>query len=140
MSQENVELLRSSWERLMKGDAAAREVFDSGVVYEDDLLPENAGETYRGVGEMMRAWSVWAEPWDELETEIEWVRDAGADCVVSCHRARMRGKGSGVEGERRYAYLWRFRGNKVIYCKSFGDPREALEALGLSDQDAHADS
>ena len=140
MSQENVELLRSSWERLMKGDAAAREVFDSGVVYEDDLLPENAGETYRGVDGMMKAWSVWAEPWDELGTEIEWIRDAGADWVVSCHRARMRGRGSGVKGERRYAYLWRFRGNKIIYCKSFGDPKQALETLGLSEQDAHADS
>ena len=64
-----------------------------------------AVRTYRGVDGMMKAWSVWAEPWDELRTEIEWVRDAGADRVVSCHRARMRGKGSGVEGERRYAYL-----------------------------------
>jgi ketosteroid isomerase-like protein len=133
MSQENVEIVRSSWEGLMKGDAAALDVFDSSVVYEDDLLPENAGETYLGVDGMVEAWSVWTEAWGELRTEIEWVRDAGADSVVSCHRARMRGKGSGVEGERRYAYLWRFRGDKIIYCKSFGDPGEALEAVGLKE-------
>jgi hypothetical protein len=52
MSKENVEIVRSSWEGLMKGDAAALEVFDRGVVYESDLLPENAGETYRGVDGM----------------------------------------------------------------------------------------
>jgi ketosteroid isomerase-like protein len=133
MSQENVEVVRSSWEGLMRGDAAALEMFDSAVVYEDDLLPENAGETYRGVDGVVKAWLLWAEPWDELRTEIEWVRDAGADSVVSCHRARMRGKGSGVEAERRYAYLWRFRKAKIIYCKSFGDPIQALEAAGLKE-------
>jgi ketosteroid isomerase-like protein len=52
----------------------------------------------------------------------------------------MRGKKSGVEAELRYAYLWRFREGKVIYCKGFRDPREALEAVGMSEQDARADS
>jgi ketosteroid isomerase-like protein len=43
----------------------------------------------------------------------------------------MRGKGSGIEGERRYAYLWRFRAGKIVYYKSFGDPSEALDAAEL---------
>ena len=117
----------------MKGDATALAVLDSDVVFEDDLLPENAGETYRGVKAMQKAWSVWREPWDELGTDIEWVRAAGTDHVVSCHRARMRGKGSGIKAERRYAYVWRFRAGKIVYCKSFGDPSEAVEAAGLSE-------
>ena len=133
MSQENVEIVRRSWEGFMKGDATALAVLESDVVYEDDLLPENAGQTYRGVKAMQKAWSVWREPWDVLETDIEWVRAAGTDQVVSCHRARMRGKGSGIKAELRYAYLWRFRAGKIVYCKSFGDPSEALEAAGLSE-------
>jgi ketosteroid isomerase-like protein len=133
MSQENVERIRRGWEALMKGDAAALAVFDSDVVYEDDLLPENVGETYRGVEGLQKAWSVWTEPWDDLQTDIEWVRAAGSDEVVSCHRARMRGKGSGVKGERLYAYVCRFRAGKIVYCKSFGNPRDALEAAGLSE-------
>src|SRR6476620_4170556 len=140
MSHENVETVRRSWERLMKGDATALAVFDSDVVFEDDFLPDHVGETYRGVEGVQRAWFVWAEPWAEFETDIEWVRGAGTDVVVSCHRARMRGKGSGVQGERRYAYLWRFRDGQVIYCKAFGEPSEALEAVGLPKPDAHADS
>jgi ketosteroid isomerase-like protein len=133
MSQENAETVRKSWEGLMRGDATGLEIFDSDVVYEDDLLPDNAGETYRGVEGLQRAWSVWTEPWDEIGTELEWVRASGTDLVVSCHRAHMRGKGSGIKGARRYAYVWRFRAGKVVYCKSFGDPREALEAVGLSE-------
>jgi len=45
----------------------------------------------------------------------------------------MRGKGSGVEAEIRYAYVWRFRGGKVVHCKSYADPAEALEAAGLKE-------
>ena len=67
----------------------------------------------------------------EFETDLEWVRDAGRDVAVSCHRARTRGKGSGIRGEIRYAYVWRFQEGKIVYCKSFGEPTEALEAVGL---------
>ena len=134
MSQENVETVRASWEAWMKGDATALlGILDSEVVYEDDLLPDHAGETYRGVEGLIRAWSSWTEPWDDFETDLEWVRDAGRELVVSCHGARMRGRGSGITGEIRYAYVWRFRAGKIIYCKSFAEPNEALEAAGLSE-------
>src|SRR5215204_6204927 len=86
MSKENVDTIRSAWEAWMKGDATALAVLDSDVVYEDDLLPDHVGETYRGVDGLLKAWSIWAEPWDEFETDIEWVRDAGTDEVVSCHQ------------------------------------------------------
>jgi ketosteroid isomerase-like protein len=43
----------------------------------------------------------------------------------------MRGKGSGIEAEIRYAYVWRFGDGKVVYCKSYADPAEALTAAGL---------
>jgi ketosteroid isomerase-like protein len=108
-------------------------LLDDEVVYEDDLLPDHIGETYRGLEGLIKAWSQWTEAWESLETDVEWVRDVGNDEVVSCHRARMRGKGSGVRGEMRYAYLWRFRAGKIVYCKSFGSPAEALEAAGLSE-------
>jgi ketosteroid isomerase-like protein len=133
MSQENVETVRTSWEAWMKGDATALlAVLHPEIVYEDDLLPDHAGETYRGVEGLVRAWTSWTEPWEDFESGLEWVRDAGRDLVVSCHWARMRGKGSGIPGEASYAYVWRFQGSKIVYCKSFGEPSEALKAVGLS--------
>jgi len=139
MSQENVQRIRDLWPTVNRGHTASLAFFDNDVVYESDLLPDHVGQAYRGIDGLVKAWSVWTEAWDRLETDIEWVRDAGRDAVVSCHQARMRGKGSGVEAELRYAYLWRFRDGKVIYCKGFRDPKEALVAVGLSEQDAHAD-
>jgi ketosteroid isomerase-like protein len=133
MSQENVRRVRALWAAVNRGDTGSLALFDTDVVYEQDLLPDHIGQTFRGIEGVVKAWSAWTEAWDQLDTDVEWVRDAGRDAVVSCHRARGRGKRSGVDAALRYAYLWRFREGKVIYCKGFGDPTEALEAAGLSE-------
>jgi ketosteroid isomerase-like protein len=132
MSQENVEIVRETWGGLMSGDIVALSVFDPNVIYENDLLPDGIGETYHGIEGVVKAWALWAQPWENLQTDLEWVRGAGDD-VVSCHLARMRGKASGITTKLRYAYLWRFRANKVVYCKAYRNPNEALEAVGLSE-------
>jgi len=33
----------------------------------------------------------------------------------------------------RYAYLWTFRDGKVIHFRTFREPKEALEAVGLQE-------
>ena len=117
----------------MKGDVADLgdlSFLDAEVVYEDDILPDHVGGTYRGHEGFRKAWARAIEPWDSIDAGLEWVRDAGNE-VVSCHWWWMRGKGSGIETEIRYAYVWRFREGKVVYCKSYGDPAQALEAAGL---------
>src|SRR5215207_1094139 len=79
MSQQNVDTIHSTWEAWTTGDATALAVLDSDVVYEDDLLPDHVGETYRGVDGLLKASSIWAEPWDEFETDIEWMRAAASN-------------------------------------------------------------
>jgi ketosteroid isomerase-like protein len=133
MSEENVELVKVGWQDLMSGDPTEigdLSLFDPEIVYEDDTLPDHVGETYHGHEGLRRAWARFTDPWENFENVIEWARDAG-DEVVSCHLVGGRGKGSGVEGEGRYAYLWRFSNGKVVYLKSYGEPTEALEAAGL---------
>jgi ketosteroid isomerase-like protein len=44
---------------------------------------------------------------------------------------KARGKGSGLEMEFDYAYLWRLRDGKIVYSKSYGDIEKALAAAGL---------
>jgi ketosteroid isomerase-like protein len=131
MREENAKLVRAAWDAWTKGDPHALDFLDAEITYEDDMLPDHAGETYHGREGLLKAWARWAEPWESFETELEWAREAG-DQVVSCHHVRGRGKESGVDMEGRYAYLWRFRDEKVIYLKSYGEVDEALEAAGLS--------
>jgi ketosteroid isomerase-like protein len=136
MSQENVEIVRDWVESVFLQEDVAElgdlSFLDAEVLYEDEILPDHAGETYRGHDGFRRAWIRAIEPWESIDGRLEWVRDAGED-VVSCHWAQMRGKGSGIEAEIRYAYVWRFREGKVVHCKSYLDPAQALEAAGLSE-------
>ena len=134
MSRENVEVVREWVENTVLrgdiGDLGDLSFLDTEIVYEDEILPDHVGEAYRRHDGFRKAWRRAIEPWEDIEGRLEWARDAG-DEVVSCHWSRIRGQGSGVDAEIRYAYLWRFRGSKIVYCKSFANPAEALEAAGL---------
>src|SRR5262249_48600658 len=108
---------------------------DPAVIYEDEFIPDHAGETSRGYDAMERAWTQALEAFDEavpFDNSIVWAGDAG-DEVVTCHHVRGRGKGSGIPIEFDYAYLWRLRKGRVIYCKSFRDAESALEAAALQE-------
>ena len=136
MSQENVEIVQTMWKTAADGDPTLVPVqfLDPEVLYEDEFIPDHAGETYRGHEGVQRAWTRAIEAFETepYDNEIQWARDTG-DEVVTCHHVRARGKGSGIVVEFDYAYLWRLRAGKIIYCKAFRDPAQALEAAGLSD-------
>jgi ketosteroid isomerase-like protein len=130
MSQENVELLRAfcaTWDR---DDPPDFLLLDPDVVFEDDLLPDHAGETYRGREGVMRSIRTWLEPYERFTIELEQIVESG-DRLVSIHRFRYKAQYTGIEGEMRYAYLWTFRDGKVIHFRTFREPKEALEAVGL---------
>ncbi|HEX8856800.1 MAG TPA: nuclear transport factor 2 family protein [Thermoleophilaceae bacterium] len=142
MSQEDVENLRTwatAWEAPPAGgpmvDCRTGEPvtnhLDLDVVYEDAFLPDHAQETYRGHQGVIRATDRWAEPFEDLRVELERIVDAGA-CLVSIHRFRARAKHTGIEFDEPLAILWRFRGGRVVYFRSFRDSDDALEAAGLS--------
>src|SRR5215208_5226897 len=118
MSQENVEVVREMWQEWMTGGLADLSAVDPEVLYEDDALPDHVGESYRGHAGIRRAWDRFTDPWEKFENEIEWAREAG-DAVVTCHQVQVRGKGSGIEGQFTYAYLWRFREGKVVSLRSY---------------------
>jgi ketosteroid isomerase-like protein len=142
MSQQNVENLRAfleiwsrepwtpeAWER---GAVIDMSLLDPDVIYEDATLPDHIGEAYRGHEGIVRAAQRWIEPFEWLLVELEQIVEAG-DCLVSIHRTRSKARHSGIEFEAPVAYVWAFRGGKIIHFKSFREPDEALEAAGLSE-------
>jgi ketosteroid isomerase-like protein len=60
--------------------------------------------------------------------------------VVSLFVMRATGRGSGATVERKDAMISTFQGGKITRVEYFNDQSEALEAAGLSEQDAHAGS
>ena len=136
MSQENVDNLRALLEALdveawRRGEDMS--LLDPEVTYEDTTLPDHVGEKYRGHGGVARATERWTEAYEELTIDLDRIVGVG-DRLVSIHRVRARARHTGIEGEGPVAYLWKFRGGKVIHFQSYRDPEEALEAVGLREE------
>ncbi len=130
MSPENVERLRAfcaAWDTRGEPDFS---LLDPEIVFEDEILPDHAGETYRGYEGVVRSVRTWVEAYEELTIELEQIVGSG-DRLISIHRFRGKGRHTGIEDGGRYAYLWTFRDGKVIHFRTFRDPAEALAALGL---------
>lgn len=106
-------------------------LLDSDVADEDTTLPDHAGEAYRGHEGAVRAAERWVESSEWLLIELEQIAGA-ADRLVSIHRVRSKARHTGIEFDTPLAYAWTFRDGKVIHFRSFLDPRQALEAMGLS--------
>jgi ketosteroid isomerase-like protein len=131
MSQENSDNLRAFWERWNTSEAPDMSLLDPDVTYEDTILPDHVGETYRGPEGVARAVARWFEPYAEITISLERIVGEG-DWLVSIHRVRTKARHTGIEFESPLAYLWTLREGKVIRFKSFWEPEQALEAAGLA--------
>jgi ketosteroid isomerase-like protein len=142
MSQENVEIVRRQFALLSQDDYEA---------FFDEFPPEGVFDfsrrlidpvVLRGRDEM-RAWmererQMWEG--DHVGYEPKELIDAG-DKVLALVRVSGRGKASGVEVEAYTWNVWTFRDGMPVELTYFGDDRAAaLEAAGLSEQKAPADS
>jgi len=76
--------------------------------------------------------------WRDYRLDAEEFFDAGSSVVV-VFRERGRGKGSGAPIEQRLTQAWTFSRGRIIRWEAFADRASALKAVGLSEQDAHAD-
>ena|SRR5687768_4399697 len=139
MSRENVEIVRGAFAEFERGNFWIPEVFDPSIrVVWLDPIAGGKTETV-GLDEMTRTVTEWLRSFEQLTTAAERLMDAG-DQVVIIAEWRGRGKASGVFTTWRYGAVWTLRDGKVTNVVSYTDPSEALEAVGLSEQDAHADS
>ena len=130
MSQENVEIVRTRYEHLARGDfSPLAEVADD---YEFVTSPEvpDAG-TYRG--EAAQRWvKSWVESFEGLTIEATEIIDAGDKVFAALlQRGRLRGSQTQVEG--RWWEVDTFREGNVARTEIFPDRAQALEAAGLSE-------
>ena len=131
MSQENVDNLRAFWETWNTSDAPDLSLLDPDVTYEDTILPDHVGETYRGHEGVARAVARWFEPFAEITISLERIVGEG-DCLVSIHRVRTKARHTRIEFDSSLAYVYTVSEGKVILFKSFWDPQQALDAAGLA--------
>ena len=138
MSQENVEIVKAII------DAYNREDWDT---FFKDMAPDFELDFSRAVGpwrgvygldQIRRVLGEFRETWESTRMEPHEFIEAG-DLVVVPLTGHVKGRG-GIEVVSRAASVWTIRNGAIERISMYQEKEEALEAVGLSEQDAHADS
>ncbi len=129
MSRENVELVRSG----IKDVESFWAMLDEHVVWDlRGFTRLDLDDVYVGRDAVIEGTRRYWGTWDEYRLDAEELIDAGSSVVVVV-RERMRGRGSGVPIDRRWAQIWTFRHGRIIWWDLYPDKAAALEAAGLSE-------
>ena len=138
MSEENVEIVRALFEAW---NAADMDAF--GELYDPDVIVRTAEGwpepgPYVGREAAMRFHEQLRDTWDaNTLVPISDFIDAGDRVAV---RYIWRGAGQGPDLNMELTLVFTMRKGRIFYQEFFWDHAEALEAAGLSEQDAHAHS
>jgi ketosteroid isomerase-like protein len=129
MSQENVEIVRRSFEHQSATGEPLWELIDPEVEWVIDPTGLLAG-TYRGHEGVKTFFERLREAFDRAEFEIDRLVDVG-ESVVVLGRFRFHGEGSGVAAEQSAGWGAGVRRGAIVSARVYFRQAEALEAVGL---------
>jgi ketosteroid isomerase-like protein len=132
MSQENVEVVRASYEAFIRGDLEASLSAYAKDTEWDDTRVRPDGGVQQGREAVSNRARTWRGTFSEYSFELEDVLDAGEHVVV-VSRDRGLGKTSGVEVEHRWGLVVTVDGGRITRTVFYPSPEEALDAVGLSE-------
>jgi ketosteroid isomerase-like protein len=134
MSQENVEIVRRSWQAF--ADSALDALMGS---YDRDInhraiegAPDDVGEMH-GKDAFRRYLQDWLDMFEDITIVPTELLDVDDDRVVGVQRVTGRARLSGVETELRYAVVYTFRDGRIVRGREYADRQEALKAVGLAE-------
>jgi ketosteroid isomerase-like protein len=129
MSQENVGIVRESYEAFTREEPAALL-----TLLDPDIHWKSVEDTEarRGVDGVLESLSGWLEVWDEFHIEPEEFIDAGQH-VIAIVKEWGRVKGSESVVSERFLQVWTMRDGKIVAFREFKTKPEALEAVELSE-------
>jgi ketosteroid isomerase-like protein len=131
VSEENVEIVREMYEAFHGGDLErALTYFDDDVVADFSIRVDSA--VGRGREELREIVAGWVSTWDEYREEIDEIRDLG-DRVFVAATQHGRGKGSGIELETQYGWLYAVEDGRITTITAYDSPAAALKAAGVSE-------
>jgi ketosteroid isomerase-like protein len=139
MSQ-NVEMVRRAIDSVNRGYfRPTKETADDFEMDWSNSIGPLSG-VYRGPEQVNEVLKSFREAWDHWQWEPQEMVDLDGDQVLVVNRIRMRGRASRVEVQATGVQVWTIRNGKLASVKLYQSKADALEAVGLSEQDAHADS
>jgi ketosteroid isomerase-like protein len=152
MSRENVEVVRRWLEALNRGTEEALASLPEFCEPDFDYYPVRKfleATPCHGLDEFSQFLARYLDAW-RVEWAIQDLIEIGDERVLFRGTLRTEGRGSGVEQEGRLHQCFWLRNGRIFRQEdhltlrgalhAFGLEGESLEAVGLSEQDAHADS
>jgi uncharacterized protein len=131
VSQENVEMVRGVYRSWARGDFSARAgLFTSdfeyrqlaGAVEPGSPRGEDVGRAVQGIFGV----------YENFRVEAEEYVDAGEQVVV-VGRSYGTARGSKMQLDQRFAYVWTVGDGKLASVEVYADRLEALKAVGLAE-------
>lgn len=140
MSDRNVEIVRQLYESVNQRhwDRMA-ELLDPDVAQYGTVGGLGEGNVVRGISEIRQMYEKGNEAWDQQRIEPEKLIDAG-ERVVVFQLEYQRGKSSGVELVVETAVVLDLRDGRVVRIQGYMDRATALQAAGLSEDEAYSSS
>ena len=129
MSQENVEAVRTQYERLNRVGEGNPDDYAPDATFDGSRLLGFG--IYRGLDDFLAAWLPYRDTFDEWWIEVDELLDGQGDRVFAAVRDGGRMKSSGDEVRQRAFHVWELRKGKVVAWTVFLDRTQALQAAGL---------
>jgi ketosteroid isomerase-like protein len=130
VSEENLEVVKSLWAGLERGDVRVDLCDDQIELKTVAEIP--VGDEYRG-HDGVRKWAsdVW-EVFSDFHNEVEETIECGdGETLVTVVRTRGRMRHTGLEADLRWTVVWTVRGGKAVRAHGYLRRDEALAAAGL---------
>lgn len=113
-----------------RDEARLIELMDPDVEWHSLIAALGEGGVYCGHDGIRQYLRDLTDAWDVFHVELDQVISVGS-IVVLVGPLHYRGKGSGVETRFDAGYMAKVRDGRVVHMRSFRDPEQALESVGL---------
>jgi len=127
MSQENVEVVRRSFDAYTRGDVRNALVdFDPDVITRR-VAPAPDPQTHHGHDGLLQVISDWTQDFDEFTATAEELIDAGDHVIMRVHQQAF-GKHSGAPVEADFWFIYTVGNGKITGLDMYTGKRQAFEA------------
>jgi ketosteroid isomerase-like protein len=143
MSQENVEIVRASFEAWNARDMEALFAHSHPDLVYHPRTDEPDPSSHVGRDAFEQLTYGFVDSFSEATFEVLELIDAGDHVIASTVlHVVLRGQGSasGAGVSDTYVFVYKLRDGLIVEGWEYRTKQEALEAVGLTEQDAHADS
>jgi ketosteroid isomerase-like protein len=131
-AQQNVAIIRETWDAWERGDiAGVVAVADPEVTMDINHFHDWPESSYRGRDGVRRFLTEWLEIWDSFEVRLDELRVCHDKRVLALAWQRGIGHVSGLAMEMEWALIYTLRDGAIIEMQLWGDRGEATAAAGL---------